>query len=927
MRYFRYLAAALLSIGFGGFTAASDPWPIKTFVLQKLDPDSAIPYVLQRPEPFTPAQKATIADYEAYLSTVAADYEKMDFKPPKLPVVEGPDGQPAYQVFLFDYSDNDSWARVQLMPDLTTEMRLNLSRSFTPDGKAVPDVYDNLGHELFHAVQRAYQKDYDADLGNWIMEGQAQAVGMEMALEHKCIDLSAGKAEDYRLGGRGYFRPLSQPLQDRRKNQDEDYRTSSFWRYLAETHAAAAMNKRESEFEVDEKCGGVKRYEVDYSLFHKILSVEFKGPASQNADLVWLDKALRDTTKLSLRRQYSNFISRLVDYMPARMTRKPRGSVADAKKGWRDLLFGGCPHTINLTATATTGYDVVKLDRVASRCFQVKLFGEGKADIAIHVRTETPGAISSLLIGTAGGAQIGEPDIAPSPVGGGIMGRWKFRVDAGTEQTFVISNVAINPAESTAQDVLIEASTNYWDSTITNPRQQETGKKSGADPTPSCGRTSGDNTRSEGQKNVETGLKSLSNRTSSGTQVSQSPSIAKCADPFAETGCGPVTTINLALMPGAFGDLTMIGGTGGGLAQVMSQFVAIADNGAFATDAALQDAMQEMYDTEGSTVTITIPFIDYGFSGSFSNASIDVNGGKGKGTLQALGPTDVQIGPGRLFPRSGNVTIDEFTPYVLRGSYSAKLSDLSAVDFSKFGQDTPLPVDREIRGTFSIAAPWEGDPRVETFTAEGDRTDEALQDLYETFPAMRNFDLEALKAMAPSATEGSGQAGNLPSSPVASFPSCQCGCRIDREQPRACIQICKPAVLACGQEKLLEQKISTAIGERNALEADVGRMRQDFEDHLRAQGMDDAHIENALKDFDDKPSADEQRRLLMGLQMDVGSYGDDDVQRNAANPPKAETREEYIAKLEADPDLSDAQRERLISLMDEAWAELGGWPE
>ncbi|MAP94020.1 MAG: hypothetical protein CMK07_03620 [Ponticaulis sp.] len=916
LRLITLLASAMLALTVAAQTANAETWPTKRFVFKNKSANSPLPDGVF--DGYPDSHLIAIEAYENYLTEVAVRYEAMGFKAPKLPIIQNDSGDDAYLINVYDYSDGDGVARVDLMPDMSTRMRLDLSRNFTDDGVALPITFEHLSHELFHAVQRTYQRNYNDDMGHWIMEGQAQAVGMEMALDIDCIDENAGSAEGYRIGGRAYYRNLAEPNIDKK----EDYRSSGFWRFLAEMRAASAMNEKDPIEYRDERCG-VTRYRADYSVLHDLLSERFQGPASSNADLRWIDRALRQTTKLSLRRHYASFVGRVIDYVPDRMTRAPSIPVEQAKEDWRELLFGGCPHTINLTATAPIGQDVAKLDRIASRCFRVKVFGEGRADLTIHIRTETPEAISSLVISTAGGGQVAEPEIVEAPVGGGIMGRWKFRVDAGSVQTFLVSNVAIDPVSTNAQDVVIEASTSYWDTSLAEPRQQN----SPGQTSPAGQETVRNQVKQPADNEVGTALASQSNRTSAGTQLSMSPDKPSCADWFAEKQCGPTTSIMLSLTPGAFGNMTVASGSGGGLAQVMGQFVGIAENGLFETDAALKKSMQEISDKQGSTVSIAIPFIDYGFTGSFSNAVIEVNGGAGWGTLQAIGPRDAQIGRGRLFPKSGRVNILEFTPYILRGTYAADLTDLTKVDLSAFGDDTPLPIHRSVSGSFIISAPWEGDPRVSSYVPDGTSTETMLQDLYQMFPAMRNFDLSELQEMIPDDVELPPAAGDLPSSEVGGFPVCDCRCDPNIDRTRACLKVCKPAILSCGQKVQLDKRIEQASYERDALVEDVDRMRRDFEDHMRASGMEEAHIAQVLTEFDAKPSAEDQRRMLMQVGMDVGSYGDDEVQRAAANPPKPETREEYIAKLEADPDLSDAQRERLIGLMDEAWAEMGGWPE
>jgi hypothetical protein len=46
------------------------------------------------------------------------------------------------------------------------------------------------------------------------------------------------------------------------------------------------------------------------------------------------------------------------------------------------------------------------------------------------------------------------------------------------------------------------------------------------------------------------------------------------------------------------------------------------------------------------------------------------------------------------------------------------------------------------------------------------------------------------------------------------MPVCNCECQIDRSQPRTCLKICKPKVLACGQAKQLASRLAvSAMGQ------------------------------------------------------------------------------------------------------------------
>src|SRR5690606_24031070 len=120
----------------------------------------------------------------------------------------------------------------------------------------------------------------------WITEGQAQAVGVDTAYKLRNVMLFKTTKQIYRLGGRPYYNPLTKatyynPLTKKIENEDA-YRTSSFWRYIGEHYAASKKNQH----------AGVKPIPADYGYLAKVLAHPFKGPSSSAADLRWLDRAL-----------------------------------------------------------------------------------------------------------------------------------------------------------------------------------------------------------------------------------------------------------------------------------------------------------------------------------------------------------------------------------------------------------------------------------------------------------------------------------------------------------------------------------------------------------------------------------------------------------------------------------------------------------
>ena len=115
-------------------------------------------------------------------------------------------------------------------------------------------------------------------------------------------------------------------------------------------------------------------------------------------------------------------------------------------------------------------------------------------------------------------------------------------------------------------------------------------------------------------ENMTRDLESLTPYSSMGATVKRRPDESCMGfEPFKFLACGPQTKIHLQLMPGSYGNLQQSTTQGGQLAQWMSTLSAMQG----ATDANTLDKLAKMADSvDGSSITIVIPLIDYGFSGS-----------------------------------------------------------------------------------------------------------------------------------------------------------------------------------------------------------------------------------------------------------------------------------------------------------------------
>lgn len=456
--------ASLMSVTLAGSAHAMQS-PVDEFIVVNAAYGSRVPLPVGVPAAayggFTATEAKAVAKIESYLGEVARYYRSLGFTSPRLEMTDGRKGGQAYLVHVYDYADSITEARYT---PVSMYMELDLSRVIV--GENITDVaMEHLAHELFHAVQRAYKRSASAaDHGDWIIEGQAQAMGMHVAKKLRGIDVHKGKQDDYRLGGRAYFQPLPTNV------YDETYRTSSFWRYLGELHAKSGQGASAS---------WTLPVEPDFRYMAALYEVPFDETGGDNADLLWLDKGLQLATGNGLAHHYGHFTTTVAGFLPTRLTATPTDNTVPPQEKWFQRLFEPCP-MINLTATSISGTTTAPLLANAARCFQVtaaptaaapparagtgramlqRLRGEssGRADstvaLVVQARSAKRGSVEALWLG-----MVGSNDAESAYIGRdreGFVGDWQFNVPAGTAQTFVVSNAANDPSASIKHDVTL----------------------------------------------------------------------------------------------------------------------------------------------------------------------------------------------------------------------------------------------------------------------------------------------------------------------------------------------------------------------------------------------------------------------------------------------------------------------------------------
>lgn len=452
----RLAFACVLCIAANSLTLGAQQ-PVDEFILVNAAPGIPIAMPVAANAGFDARHGDVVAKVELYLGDVARHFQQLGLAAPRLNMTAGRNGGEAFVVRMHDYPDTSTHARYSKNGQY---IEVDLSRAVVEDTAISDDAMEALAHELFHAVQNAYNGPASSDHGDWIIEGQAQAIGMDAARHLRGVDVHKGKNDDYRIGGRQYFRPLST------NTAPETYRTASFWRYLAETSAPQRRSGAGS---------GSAPVDPDYRYVATLLAVPRSGAAGEDADLIWLDEGLREATGEGLAHHYGRFAATLAGYVKSRLTSAPSGTAEQARESWLTRLFAPCP-AVHLTATSPSGTLTAPLRQNAARCINVtadaapaaqragsgssslrRLRGgsassaEPQVDVVIQARSDSRRSLEALWLGMAGGDDAEAAYVGRDPEG--YVADWGFSMPAARAQAFVISNMADDPTQSRNQDV------------------------------------------------------------------------------------------------------------------------------------------------------------------------------------------------------------------------------------------------------------------------------------------------------------------------------------------------------------------------------------------------------------------------------------------------------------------------------------------
>ena len=431
----------------------------------------------------------------------------------------------------------------------------------------------------------------------------------------------------------------------------------------------------------------------------------------------------------------------------------------------------------------------VSIRKLASACIWVESMGiPGLVQVSFQTASEDLNFLKSISIGMAGTMLISEAaPIAPSPIAPTLyLASWKDYPQDGSKRTlYVVSNVAQQPAESEQRHVVLTVSrsviTNSAMATVPLPpprvarRPMQPSSKKHARSL--AQQQSGASKMVAEQMNLD--KETLNPNVSGAAKVSRRPNQPDCREPFKYDVCGSHLIIGLGLVPGTYITPGQTSTQGGMAAQVFSGLQAMSQTSMWDTHERAQHLTGVIDSIDGSQVGIAIPLIDYGYSGTIFNASIyvDMSGGR---TWRAIGPPNAQYRT-RL---TGRVTIEEYSPFAIRGSFVAPLAEFV---------ETVYTPRQTVSGTFTSVAPWLADERTEILL---DSVQDMADDIANTMGIPAGM-IESMKQDGTFPGSTSTGTGSGSSSANAVGKECTCECNMKMFADELWELMCEEEFAAC----------------------------------------------------------------------------------------------------------------------------------
>lgn len=749
---------------------------------------------------------SAVMEMEKALHEAALWFKKKGFPPPLIDTIVDTDAGPAYRVYLCKYhgegflcgfnpTDNSTSSGMyspQCAGDPTRSRFLYLNRDKTIIGMGPTEVgYQTIAHELTHAITAntafgRQESNHCGSINRWITEGIADAIGYDMLEElwqGRYQELNDGTSVAKRHGYRPYLERLPQdrdlqiPGYQPGALAQGHYGASSFWRFLADSHPTGWAN-------LLNKSSGKK-----LGLLDKPLTSTSKDWRNE---VNWLNEGLRRKFSHNLREMYGLFVNNFA-FRLAPFDRYQGSPAEDNLDHWAGVLFGPCA-SIDFPASGKQDFNL-KIKGLATACVWVEPVGiEGPVQISFIARNDDPDLLQDISVGLAGTTLLTRPDpVSHTPdAATQYVASWPdISQNGATRNLYLFTNLATDPSRSTERELTVTAVLPGNDNSARSslplppqaaPRPQEPTYKRHA-------RTLSQQKKATTQmvhRQMQLDKKSLNPNVSRSTQVRRYPRNPPCPEPFKYHVCGEHMLISLTTMPGTYIGPAQTNTTGGGAGQVFSGMQAMAQTSLFDSQERMTELVAVLDTVDGSEVSIQFPMVDYGYTGTQGPAAITVTMAGGK-KLNAIGPPDETD----QSPLTGSVTIEEYSPAVMIGSFVAPLGE-----FVEGPGGAGIYQSRgTVTGRFTSARPFLADERAQPIM---DSIEQMTDDMATAMGIDAEYAQSIMKFQTPNGPPTSSQGGSGSSSGGGMLEGdCSCECEMKPLADELCAFYCEEEFAAC----------------------------------------------------------------------------------------------------------------------------------
>jgi len=631
-----------------------------------------------------------------------------------------------------------------------------------------------VAHELFHAIQANTVMGRSlnpCEQNGWIIEGMADAISIDL-LDILWKSHPQPKDDEWiskKFGVRPYYENLAL--------DSSGYPVSSFWRFLAGWN------------------GGYDYLLTDRDGTPGVLDFEIHEAGKWQSETSWLDAGLYTKFSTRLNEMLGQFMN---DYS---MRVAPLSwTTGDAEKDfprWVKGVLGDCEEIV-LSDRKPSQIFSRNIAPVGGDCAWLTVnVAQATAQVSLQAETDDLSVFKDIWVGMPSGNTVltdamvaGTSPTDPAK----SLGIWhNFTVPSGIPVLLTFTNAADDPEKSKRRVVFFEIS---LPSSTNNLRgNAPAGPGQAAPPAQKPSYDKHTQTRQMKQSATSRMIseqkrldkEALSPNAALSTSVSMRPELPPCDEPFRYEPCGPFTSVNMQLTPGTYLNLGQSAGSGGAASQVFSTMMGQAMANPFDAQQVMIELDEKLKSIDASHVSITMPYIDYGFTGSINNAMIStVVGGM---HMDSIGPMDSN----QQTPLIGSVRIEQYTPMGMRGSFSAPLAY-----FEPAPGPNQLPIYKRgptLTGTFNQVAPWLEDGRSTRIELQShaEMADDIGKALGVPSSTMRSLKQQGAipGGAGPGASSGGGGSGG------GLGGDCDCDCASKDQVDELCELLCEEEFAAC----------------------------------------------------------------------------------------------------------------------------------